>query len=30
VNALGIVFVAYEIVQRSRRYLASMLTAPGS
>jgi hypothetical protein len=26
VNALAIVFVAYEIVQRSRRYLASMMT----
>ena len=25
VNALAIVFVAYEIVQRSRRYLASMM-----
>jgi hypothetical protein len=25
VNALAIVFVAYEIAQRSRRYLASML-----
>ena len=26
VNALAIVFVAFEIVQRSRRYLASMMT----
>ena len=26
VNALVIVFVAFEIVQRSRRYLASMMT----
>jgi Family of unknown function (DUF6220) len=26
VNALAIVFVAYEIAQRSRRYLASMLS----
>jgi hypothetical protein len=25
VNALAIVFVAYEIVQRSRRYLASKM-----
>jgi hypothetical protein len=28
VNALAIVFVAYEIVQRSRRYLASKMAAP--
>jgi hypothetical protein len=28
VNALAIVFVAFEIVQRSRRYLASKMAAP--
>jgi hypothetical protein len=28
VNALAIVFVAYEIVQRSRRYLASKMAVP--
>jgi uncharacterized protein DUF6220 len=28
VNALAIVFAAYEIAQRSRRYLASQMAAP--